>query len=187
MPLGILTDDEFDQEVAKANSNGSLKKPSEETLARIVQIERGRGNKQETPESARKLISELAINGADVSEIAHEFNVSPSSISAYKHGSTSTASYNEPNKELRKHNNLVRDRIIKKARKKLVLAIDSIDEQKIADCDARGLAGIAKDMSAVIKNLEPEIKESGNLNAQFVFFAPQVKKEIDYPIIDVID
>lgn len=182
MPLGVLSEQEFEEELAKANSNGNNSKGG-----KVVIIERGRGDKPETPESARKLISEMAIQGNDISSIVENFNISPSSISAYKHGSTSTASYDKPKEELTKHNNLVRDRIIKKARKKLVLAMDSITDSKIANCDAKELSSIAKDMSGVIKNLEPEVKPEVGINAQFIFYAPQVKKEVDYPVIDVLD
>lgn len=181
MPLGILTEEEFKLEITKANSNGNNRKKSEA----VVIVERGRGDKAETPESARKLIAELAISGESNADIAREFNISPSSISAYKHGATSTATYDQPEKELTKHNNLVRDRIIRKSRKKLVLALDKITDDKLDNLDAKGCASIAKDMSTVIRNLEPEIKPETNLNAQFIFYAPQVKKEIDYPIIDV--
>lgn len=180
MPLGILTDEEFEQEL-----NRNTKKVPE---GKIIDIEKGRGQKTETPESARKLISELAISGVASQELSQEFGISSSSISAYKNDANSTASYNEPNKELKNHNNQIRERIIRKARKKLVLAVDKIDDDKLDACNAKELAGVAKDMSSVIRNLEPEIKpETESGNNQFIFFAPHIRKESDYPIINVSD
>jgi len=185
MPLGILSDDELAAELEKLSG----KNKSESKTAEVIDIQRGRGSKEETPESARKLIADLAINGVSPTELAQQFGISPSSISAYKHGSTSTASYNNPDVKLKAHTDLVRDRIIKKARKKLISSIDNISEDKLADCKPKELAGVARDMSAVIKNLEP-VKENDTATQgapQFVIYAPQLKQEIDFQTIHVSD
>lgn len=178
MPLGILSDEEMESEISKLSQNNKQ--------AKIIDIEKGRGPKAETPESARKLIAELAISGAYTQEISKEFNISASSISAYKNGANSTASYNESNPELTKSNNSVRERIASKARKKLIRALNCIDNDKLSECKARDLSGIAKDMSSVIKNMEPEVKDVQN-GTQFIFFAPHIRKESDYSVIDVLN
>lgn len=181
MPLGILTDDQLEAELI-----GNDKKQN--TNARIVdQKPLGRNGKEEVPESARKLIGEMAINGASPEIISKEFGISPSSISAYKNGATSTATYNQPDPQLKDHVTEARNKIVKRARRKLLMALDNIDDEKLSDCKPRDLAGIAKDMSAVIKNMEPEKSENNNNGTQFIFLVPPMKKESDYPTIDVLD
>jgi hypothetical protein len=176
MALGILSDEDLEKELNKTNSPKGEVRDSPN---------KGRGDKLETPESARKLISELAINGNDVNQISEEFGISLSSISAYKNGANSTASYNQPDEKLRSHTNLVRDRIVKRARRKLNLALENITEDKLANAKVRDLSGIAKDMSQVIRNMEPDEDPKIANNNQFIFMVPAMAKEDKYPIIDV--
>jgi hypothetical protein len=180
MAMGIASQEEFELELLKlSNGNGS------KNGARIVSIEKGRGPKEETPESVRKVIAESAIEGANASELAKTFNVSESSVSAYKNGATSTASYNEPDKSLNKHVNDVKGKIVVRANKKLMRALGNMTDDKFADAKLRDLAGIAKDMSAIVRNLEPSKENDSDNKVQFIFFAPQMRKESDYPVIDI--
>ncbi len=190
MPLGILSDEEFESEISKSkNGNGKLSDNNgqQETNARFDFLKRGRGPVEEKPESARKLIGEMAIQGEPAKVIEREFGISASSISAYKNGATSTASYNQPDENLKKHTDGVRDKIVKRAKKKLFMALDGINEDKLADCDAKGLSSVAKDMSTVIRNMEPEVSEKNNIHGNFIFLVPPMRKETDYPIIDVTE
>ena len=107
-----------------------------------------------------------------------------SSASAYKHDATSTASYNEPDESLKKANDEVRHQIIGKARAKLIESLDSLTPEKLNGSKARDLAGIAKDMSTLINNVEPQSGDINN-NVKFVFHVPATKKEQDFEVIDV--
>lgn len=166
--LGIVSDDVFDKEL-------------DNTQIGIIQDSRalGRNGAREVPEVIREIIAEDAITSDKTAqELSLAYKISQSSISAYKHGSTSTASYNEPIAELLEANNKVRTDIISNARSRLVSALQHITPDKLADAKLRDVASVAKDMSAIIKNMEPEIKDSPKERApQFIFFAPQPVKE----------
>jgi hypothetical protein len=167
MALGIVSDEEFEKELSK-----------------VVEIKHGRGNKPEIPQEIRKIIAEESINGEAAKDIADKYAVSPSSISAYKHGSTSTASYNEPNQELSKRNDEIRAQIIGTARSRLFEALNQITPEKLKYAKLRDVASVAKDMSAVIRDTSPTIT-TNNMNAQFVFHVPKARDEKDYDIVEV--
>src|SRR6478736_1795138 len=64
----------------------------------------GRGKSKEVPQALRKVIAGEVLSGARASDVSETFNVSQSSISAYKNDATSTASYDQPDEELKQHN-----------------------------------------------------------------------------------
>jgi len=181
MPLGILSDEEYAEELEKL----SPKKPAK---AEIVQLpERGRNGKEEVPDSVRKIVASCALNGEDRQLIESTFGVSQSSISAYKNGATSTASYHKPDEVLAQHVDTVKKGIVKKANNRIMRALNSMKNDKFESASLRDLSGVAKDMSAVIRNLEPQREAGSGNNAQFVFFSPKLKDESDYKIINVKD
>lgn len=174
MALGIVSEDDFDKEVEKLLP---LNTPV------VKDIEKGRGNVLEKPDSLRTIVGEEAINGTPAKELARAFNISESSVSAYKNGSTSTSSYNEPNRQLKKHIDIFRDRITRKASRKLVSALDAMDD--LSEVKPRDAAGIAKDLSVVIKNMQPEVVQNAQQNnIQFVIHAPKLKNEDDFDVIN---
>src|SRR5438876_2937938 len=100
---------------------------SEESLCgKIVEINKPgrRPGDNNVPDSLRKIIGATAIeSGREAAlNIANQFGISKQSVSAYSHGSTSTTSYNEPSPTLSNHVNNARERVIKKARGKLILS-----------------------------------------------------------------
>jgi hypothetical protein len=67
-------------------------------------------------------------------------------------------------------------------------AMEAITDEKLTYADPKDLAGIAKDMSVIIKNLEPKETNEGNNTVngpQFVIYAPQFKKESSFDVIEV--
>src|SRR6516164_5456244 len=120
MAMGIVSDSDLESELANLN------RPKQQV--EIKQIDRGRGHNNEAPESLRRIIGEESLNGTPASDIANAFGISKSSISAYKHGATSTASYNNPNPDLKRSNNIIRDKIVRKSNKKLLAALDQITD-----------------------------------------------------------
>jgi hypothetical protein len=187
MAMGIVSDIEFDKELTKVNPE----KPREVSNSVPVTGEvvdmpakgRGVGN-VEVPDSLRKVIGETAITeGRDQAvELARQFGISPSSASAYNVGATSTASYDErPNQS-----NIIKakEKISKRARGKLMSALRHITDEKLGGSNAKELAGIAKDMSVVFKNMEPEgPKTPANTGPTFVFYSPQFRKEEHYDVV----
>ena len=185
MPMGIVSESDFDNELEKVSP--SQKKPDSDTSKGvIVDVNRGRGKGNvEVPNTLRQLIGEeSALNGhSSAIELAKSFGLSPSSVSAYAAGATSTATYNEtPNKE---HINASRERITKKARHRLLSALQHITKDKLAVTGAKELAGVAKDMAAVIRTMEPDTKGPAltNNGPTFVFYSPQQRKEDTFDVV----
>lgn len=188
MAMGIVSDSDFNAEVGKLNpsvpSDGNGK-----SIAVIKEVEKGRGNgNKEVPDSLRKLIGEeSAINGREQGlALANQFGISPSSVSAYNHGARSTATY-EDRPDLTALNDS-KLRVAKRARTKLVLALNSLTKDKIAEAKAKDIAGVAKDMSVVIKNMEPETQKNngnGSSGPTFIFYSPQFRKEEVFEVVHV--
>lgn len=177
MPLGIVEDSIFEEEL------GSSKR------APAVVVEdvkgRGRGN-VEVPEGLRKIIGENAIEeGNKTTEVLTEaLGISNSSMTAYKQGAHSTSSYNNPTEILGSHINQTKARITKKATNRLFKALNGIDQTKLDAADARTLSGVAKDMSVIIKNMEPEKEKSnGTTNNTFILHAPMLLTEDRFEVI----
>jgi hypothetical protein len=187
MGMGIVSDKEFDSELSKISpSRAEINSPK--VQPKVIEINRGRGNGNvEVPESLRKIIGEESqINGrASGIELSKQFGISPSSVSAYANGATSTSSYNNPNPEISNHISNAKEHISTRARSKLMRAIGHITDEKLKGAKATELSTVAKDMSAVIRNMEPE-RDKGNTQVNgptFVFYAPQQRKEETYDII----
>jgi hypothetical protein len=198
MAIGIVSDDDFLKEIGSYKPATPLKvvEPPNpviegEILPSIVDIPK-RGRKDgdvAVPESLQKIIGEEALlNGRQSAvALAAEFGLSPSSASAYAVGATSTSSYNQPKSSILSHINKSRERAMKKAAKTLNAALGSITQEKLDYLDADKVSGIAKDMSVIIKNLEPKIDPAsqGNTAPQFVIFAPQFRDERSFDMITV--
>jgi predicted transcriptional regulator len=176
LAIGIVSDDELQNELDRLNGN----KPEVQIVEKPTPG-RNEGDVN-VPDSLRKIIGEEAvINGRQSAlALANMFGVSDSSVSAYAKGATSTSTIDKPKSSILSHINKSRERSIKRASKKMNEALDAITPDKLADVKARDLAAIARDMSVVIKNLEPE-KSSGEgeekNTPQFVIFAPQFRDE----------
>lgn len=176
MPMGVLNDDDFENEINSFTKFNST----------VIDIVKGRNGVHEVPESLRKIIAEEAIQGTSAKELEQIFDVSQSSISAYKKGATSTATYNKPETELKSHTNQIKDLITGKAKSKLLSALEHITEDKLKDAPLGVLANVAKSMSGVVKDLEPEeVKEKENNGPSYVIYAPQFRDERSFDVIHV--
>jgi len=189
MPIGLVSDDDLQREL----SNLQTVHPKKVQIESRVEIldKRGRAvGDVNVPDSLRQIIGEESvINGRQSAlELAKDFGVSPSSVSAYANGATSTKSYDSPTQSIISHINKSRQRNIKKASRVLSAAIEAITQDKLDYADATDLSGIAKDMSVIIKNLEPPNvvpSDNGVKSPQFVIFAPQFRDERSFEVIDV--
>lgn len=190
--MGIVSDKDFNSELTKSSSDkkspSEIKAPTVSPVieGQIVDVNRGRPvGAVEVPNSLRKVIGEeAAINGrTSALELAQTFGLSPSSVSAYAHGATSTATYDEtPNSP---HINSAKDKISKRARSRLMSALKHLTPEKMEGAKAKDLAGIAKDMAAVVRTMEPEVKGPTNVNngPTFVFYSPQQRKEEAFDVV----
>lgn len=189
MPIGLVQDSEFEKELESLNPP----KPSTPKVEVLDLPTRGRADGDvNVPDSLRQIIGETSvIEGRQAAlGLAGMFGISPSSVSAYAKGATSTTTYNEPKPSIIQHINKARKRHIKKASHVLNTALEAITQDKLDYTDAKDLAGIAKDMSVIIKNLEPPSEPTTNEDnekkqPQFVIFAPQFRDERTFEVIDV--
>lgn len=171
MAMGIVSDEELQKELENSQ---------------VVPLKIGRGNNPQVPESLRKLIGENAIEegSAATKEITRALGISDSSLSAYKHGATSTAKYHEPDPALQSHVNQARQRIVKKARNRLVQSLNEITPEKLSQEKPRDLAAIAKDMSAIVRDFEPR-DDNEKAPRAFVVYAPTVINENKFETLQV--
>lgn len=197
MPMGIVSDSDFEDELVKLGIVHPVKEravsitivPPMPAAATVEDIKRGRGDATNVPDIVREIVAKSAINGEGTGvEIAEAFGVSPSSVSAYKVGATSTASYHQPDDELLSTIVGHRKNISKGARETLLAALESLTPDKLLNEKARDLAIIAKNMSGIIVDMEPPLPPVHNQqNVQFVFMAPRVRSEDSYQIREVND
>jgi hypothetical protein len=194
MPIGLVSDLDLQRELDSFRSSRSSSSDSTSKLAEVRKEERESHGRSEgdmnVPDSLRKIIGEESvINGRQSAlSLASDFGISPSSVSAYAKGATSTASYDSPKPSIINHINKSRQRASKKAGKVLAAALEAISQEKLDYTDAKDLSGIAKDMSVIIKNLEPQSDSRSDSEAkspQFVIFAPTFRDERSFETIEV--
>lgn len=181
MAMGIVSDADFEKELDKAIPivNDVAKDIIEGEVVDMPMPGRSNGDNN-VPDSLRKIIGETnELDGRrEALALAETFGVSSSSVSAYANGSKSTASYGEqPNKSFI---NESRTRVQTRARKILFRSLKHITEDKLQNEAPLALAGIAKQMSGIIKDMEPEKESDNKPLAQFVIMCPPSKDESSY-------
>jgi len=189
-PLNETQREALDGNIHSIETNQADELKDDESLCgKIVEINKPgrRLGDNNVPESLRKIIGSTAIeNGrGDALDLANQFGISNSSVSAYSHGSTGTTSYNKPNEGLLNHVNNAREKVSRKARSKLLLALNSLNSENISQSKARDIASIAKDMSAVVKNMEDRTIQSVHEGPKFIFYSPTIRDERNFDIINV--
>ncbi|MEM3038639.1 MAG: hypothetical protein QXE45_04510 [Thermoplasmata archaeon] len=173
MPLGIVSDEEFEQEVTRHQPSVAIEK-----------LHRGgrRKNDIEVPSSLRKIIADekLEHGRASAVHLARELRISPQSVDAYGRGSTSLAFPKNSSPELVEHLNKVKNRIVKKSSSRLLSALNHITSEKLESAKVRDLASIAQAMSVIMKNMEPEQAAQTHVGPNFIFYVPRKKSEEEY-------
>jgi hypothetical protein len=181
MPLGILTDEEFEIELNK--TKGIIPPVGEiipiPTVGRIP-------DKPNLPESFRKVIADEKLEGSKTKDIAEAFGISHATVFTAANGLNSPNG--KVNDSLTEHVKSRKERIVDRASNKLIVALRALTPQKIEAEDAKTISSIAKDMSQVVRNLEPDTKGASANQANFIFYAPNGRKDIaDYEIIEARD
>lgn len=206
MPIGLVDNTDFQKELDKLSSSKSRSAPVHKEVdgtnhpppppvtGTIVESpKKGRqAGDIAVPNAIRQIIGEThAIDGRqEALALAKDFGISPSSVSAYAKGATSTASYDTPVPSIIQHINKSRQRAVKRASTTLNKALSAITQDKLDYSDAKDLSGIAKDMAVIIKHLEPPSEtpvEAGKTTPQFVIFAPQFRDERSFEVINVTE
>lgn len=181
MPLGVVTEDQMKKELEDPGL------PKKNPII-INTPTSGRGSSDNVPGEVRKFIAEASLTGIPNNELANLMGVSHQSVSAYKNGTTSLATYNEKKPELVNHLNRAKERITRKARKVLTNSLDSLTEEKLQHVKAKDAASIARNMAAIIKDMETDVVNhiEDNRSVQIVMFAPAIRQEKHYDAIDVV-
>jgi predicted transcriptional regulator len=179
-PMGIVSNEDFEKSI----------KQSKIEIAKVDDIKKGRGEgTKNVPDEIRALAAQSAISNEGTGEnIARAFGISPSSVSAYKVGAHSTTSYDKPNQDLFDKITGHKQRITKRALKTALSALSHLTPENLSNVKARDLAAIAKDMTAIIADMEPKVPINQNNqqnNVQFVFMAPRVREISEYQTIQV--
>lgn len=180
MAMGLVSDEELEKELAR-NGTREIKVPA--------QHGRSPGDVN-VPESLRRVIAQDAIENGRQSamQLAESVGVSPSSVSAYSNGATSTASYNTGNKDLINHTNVVKEKIAGRARGKLLAALREITPEKLKSAKLKDVSSVARNMSAIVRDMEPQRTAEDEGRAPKVninIFAPARKQESEYDVIEV--
>lgn len=193
--MGVVSDEQFEAEL----KNSSIDKPInnhkldfDESPAITGEVidspSKGRGNGNvAVPDSLRKIIGETSeLEGRKTAlEFAKSLGISPSSVSAYSNGATSTATYDTPSVSIKSHISERKSKVVDNALSKLRKSLNTLTPAKLGSATAREAAAIAKDMAAIVKIMEPENNgDNGNKPApQFVVYAPQFKNENHFETI----
>ena len=187
MSMGIVSDTDFDREQESLSRPQSKSVPIVQPInGQVIDMNRGRGNGNvNVPNGLRKIIGSTAIEDGrkEAVELGRNFGLSPSSVSAYTQGATSTASYDEqPNKPTI---NSAKERIARSARSKLRQALSALTPDKLQDTKAVDLSTIAKNMAGVVKQMEPDtpVGSNGNSSPTFILYAPQFRKEEHFDVV----
>ena len=191
MGMGIVSDKDFEKEVGRLETPSQSSVPGN-TLPGLTEIlplpvpGRKEGDVN-VPDSLRKIIGETSeLDGRQAAlDLASHFGISPSAVSAYRNGSTSTASMDkQPNLP---HINGAKMRVAKVAMRKLKQSLTHLTDEKLSEARPHELAVIARNMSAIVKEMEPEPEKenTGKQGPTFVLFAPSLHKEEHYETINV--
>lgn len=204
MPLGIVSDSDFNSELNNSNREfirtPIVERPKDVMIVDDKHIENpiitsdtiikkyhphGRHEDDvNVPQSLRKLIGDAAITEGRPAalEIAEQFGLSNSSVATYTN--PDNGNLNERNSvDILNMLTTKKVKISKRALGKLNLAMGLITEEKLKDCKVETLSAVAKNMAQVAKNMEPSIKEETKSPVQFVMFAPQINNENKYQTV----
>lgn len=191
MPMGVISNEEFEKQLHDSQVVEDTPLPTlPETRVitpEVLPMERP-GRKEgdnNVPNALRNLIGVTSVEDgrAAALQLAEAFGVSPSSVSAYTEGATSTSTIaDKPNAPVI---NDAKQRIAKKASKVLNRALLKITDEKLEATKAVELAQIAKSMSGIVKDMEPEEEGPEKNEPQFHVFAPTIRQENHYETIVV--
>lgn len=170
MPIGIVTEEEFEKEVV------SYKK--EELVLHKIELGRGE-SKTNVPQELREIIAEEKTLGTPSSILEKAFGVKPSTVSAYGRGENSL--------EGRVNPGLIRarNRVANKATEQLMSALESLSTRNLDTVKATDLSTIAKDMAQIADKMVPVAVDENKNTIHVHLHAPKQGGLDDYEVIDV--
>lgn len=158
-------------------TNGSSASAAAALAVETKVMPSGRSGNGKIPDLLKVKLGTLA-HFENQRDLAEEFGVSQPVISKAKTGKVGGPDIQE---RINTNLGLVRD----KALEKLMSTLGLIDEGKLLDQDAKGLAHVASSLSRVVKDTAPAEISSRDTNVQVVVYAPQQRDEKRFEVIDV--
>lgn len=199
MPMGLISDEEFEKQYNNVTQRKDTKEPvviptavdtptTNAIEGEVVDMpQRGRGiGSVNVPATLRSLIAgTAAIEGRpEALKLAADFGISNSSVAAYSKGAHSAATYDKPDASIIEFVKARKARVTKKALRVMTASLDKLTSEKLDTANAKELSGIAKDMSSIIGNFSDVTQVNENTGPTFVLYAPQVMEEKSYvPIL----
>lgn len=186
MSMMVVSDDEFLAELRKMEEQNNKKKESHNSVpSNVVQMpEKGRGNNKATPDVVREFVAQELNEGAKAQDVIDCIPVSSSSASAYKVGAHSTSTYHEPEPHLKQVVDNTRKKVSNKAMNVMEMALEGITPDKIAGAKLRDVATVAQAMSAIVRNMEPEVNET-NIQNNTVYYVPAMRNEESFEVLRI--
>lgn len=195
MAMGIVDEKDFQKELESYTKKPVIPEvriPKPEPTARVEEKKTTGWNggrtegAVEVPDVLRKVIGDTALESRNKNtDIARIFGVSTAATKAYKVGMTGPNGH--ISQDLKAHMRAKRMEVSDSAREKLMSALGYMTEEKLEGAKAKDLAGIAKDMSAVIRNMEPPEEAGDASQTNIIFYSPKPKEESDYLSIQVTE
>lgn len=144
-------------------------------------IKRGRQLGSHTvPEPLRDIMAQSVHDGATAASVARAFGVSADVAERAASGRVGGKPANATRAEQVKMRRLdIQDQALKR----LMLSLNLLDEEKLADCSAKELANVAGQMAKVSKDVD--MSESVQSPTQILVYAPQLKDESRFKVVDV--
>lgn len=130
------------------------------------------GERDLTVEERTEIATRARI-GIDPKEIASEFNTTVGNVSSIKHGN---ARINESEVESRIEK--VRDLALER----LMTSLGFMTNDKLEKCSAKDLSTIAANMSRAVEKTGPR---EGNNNTQVIIYAPEIRKETSFKVVEI--
>jgi len=177
----LLTDQQLQD---RHNSPDNLKNILHKITGKGQHKTQSRGKDVQNLENPERALIALTAKFDTIENTAKAFNVSSSSVSAYKNGTTST----NPNTRSDKSSQELKEIIENKANKisetaldKLVLALDSVDVNNPKT--ALTLTTVSKNLADIHDKVKTNKKDSSGVKV--TIFSPNLRKSEDYEVIEI--
>lgn len=182
MPMMIVDDDSFDSELSRSESNPV---PVKDNVIRRPFHGRNIGDNN-IPSVVREIVAnDESSTGKQLSE---SFGISESSVSAYRHAATSTASYDIPQEKLKEIVDNKLERISNRSKNALMKVLRKMNSKefdaKLDASKAVELSTIAANMSRVVEKVSPKQAENVT-NNNIIFYTPTPSKKSSFEVIEM--
>ena len=160
-----------------ANGTSVHAKPTENCTT-VVPLQQGRSGRPKIPDFLKVKVGTLAHTESQKG-LSKEFGVSEAVISKTKTGKVGGQNIQD---RISENLGFARDLALER----LMSTLGLIDETKLMDQDAKGLASVASSLSKVVKDTAPvETAGAREAGVQVLIYAPQQREEKKFEVVDV--